>query len=268
MPRIQCPNCGGKKWYSLRRGSRKCAVCRREWRSRGLPLRLTRLEWRQLLRFFVLGLSSNQIPVETGLSKKRVLRALRIAREVIRCDVPGVFSGIVEVDETYLGGQWKNKPKTVRDSGTKRGRGTNKQPVFGIYCRSGLVWAELVDDVTGETLLPLITKRVTQGSIVCSDTFPSYTGVASKGYVHRLVNHSEGEYRSKTGAHINGLEGFWGYLKRKLASKGGIRQTRLPLYLAEYVWRYNNRHLTTKQQTNKLQKLIQKHTKTGGKNVT
>ena len=44
------------------------------------------------------------------------------------------------------------------------------------------------------------------------------------------------------GNHINGLEGFWGYLKRRLAAKGGIRKERLPLYLAEYVWRYNLRN--------------------------
>jgi transposase len=44
------------------------------------------------------------------------------------------------------------------------------------------------------------------------------------------------------GNHINGLEGFWSYLKRRLAAKGGIRKERLPLYLAEYVWRYNHRN--------------------------
>ena len=52
-------------------------------------------------------------------------------------DVPEIFSGTVEVDETYLGGQWKNKRKTIRDKGSKRGRGTKKQPVFGILCRNG-----------------------------------------------------------------------------------------------------------------------------------
>ena len=68
------------------------------------------------------------------------------------------------------------------------------------------------------------------------------TGVAAKGYVHRLVKHHKGEYSDGKGNHINGLEGFWGYLKRRLAAKGGIRKERLPLYLAEYVWRYNHRN--------------------------
>lgn len=49
------------------------------------------------------------------------------------------------------------------------------------------------------------------------------------------------------GTHINGLEGFWGYLKRKLATKGDIRREQLPLYLGEYVWRYNHRKMNFKE---------------------
>ena len=205
---------------------------------------------------FFRGLSSNQIEHETGLNRKRILRALLVVREVMAHDVPEVFSGTVEVDETYLGGQWRNKRKAQRAGGTKRGRGTRKIPVFGILCRGGKVWAEVVPDVEAETLQPLIKQRVKRGSTVCSDTWYSYTGIAANGYVHRLVEHGKGEYSDCKGNHINGLEGFWGYLKRKLAAKGGIRKSRLPLYLAEYVWRYNNRGLTPRQQTDLMMNLL------------
>ncbi len=161
---------------------------------------------------------------------------------VLTKDIPDIFSGTVEVDETYLGGAWKNKRKNVRDTGTKRGRGTTKQPVFGILCRNGQVWAEIVENVDEATLLPLITKTVEMGSTICSDTWKAYTGIATKGYIHRLVNHGEGAYSDGKGDHINGMEGFWGYLKRKLASKGGVTRARLPLYIAEYVWKYNHRN--------------------------
>ncbi|MGA2912009.1 MAG: transposase [Methanoregula sp.] len=60
------------------------------------------------------------------------MRALTVVKRALTKDVPEIFSGIVEVDETYLVGQWKNKRKTIRNMGTKRGRGTKKQPVFGI----------------------------------------------------------------------------------------------------------------------------------------
>ena len=106
----------------------------------------------------------------------------------------------------------------------------------------------MVSDVEAETLLPLLKQRVVTGATVCSDTFRSYTGVAARGYIHRLVRHEQQEYSDRQGNHINGLEGFWGYLKRMLAAKGGVRKERLPLYLAEYVWRYNHRGLTTRYQ--------------------
>jgi transposase len=95
-------------------------------------------------------------------------------------------------------------------------------------------------------------------------TFSSYTGIAAKGYVHRLVRHELQEYSDGQGPHINGLEGFWGYLKRRLAAKGGIRKERLALYLAEYVWRYNHRDLEIKDQVNCVLALLENRYTSGG----
>jgi transposase len=217
---------------------------------------LTLWEWRRLLRWFILGQSSAVIAQEAHLERKRVLRALLLVRQAMTRDVPPVFSGTVEVDETYLGGKWRNRRLGERAQGTKRGRGTTKQAVFGILCRGGQVWAEVVPNVEARTLLLLLRQRVQPGSIVCSDTFTSYTGVAAGGYVHRLVDHSQA-FSDRKGSHVNGLEGFWGYLKRRLAAKGGIRRERLPLYLAEYVWRYNHRRDSVPERVKSLLKLVQ-----------
>ena len=203
------------------------------------------------------GLPVVAIAQETGIERKRVLRALTYVRMAFQKDIPEVFSGTVEVDETYLGGQWKNKRHSAKSGGTKRGRGTSKTPVFGILCRGGKVWAQVVPDVEARTIMPLISRWVEAGSIVCSDTWKSYTGVAAKGYVHRLVKHHKGEYSDSKGNHINGLEGFWGYLKRRLAAKGGIRKERLPLYLAEYVWRYNHRNENIESQKKLIMKQLE-----------
>lgn len=54
-------------------------------------------------------------------------------------------------------------------------------------------------DVEAKTLIPLIKQRVKRGSTVCSDTWKSYTGIAAKGYVHRLVEHGKGDYSDKKG---------------------------------------------------------------------
>ena len=205
---------------------------------------------------FLKGLSAQGVAEETGIERKRVLRALFYVREAMAQDIPEVFSGTVEIDEAYIGGQWKNKRKGQKTIKAKRGRGTQKTPVFGILCRNGKVWAEVVPDTEAKTLLPLVNQRVRRGSTVCSDTWKSYTGIAAKGYVHRIVQHGKQEYSDGKGNHINGLEGFWGYLKRRLAAKGGIRRERLPLYLAEYVWRYNHRSLAIKAQSNKIMRLL------------
>ena len=167
-----------------------------------------------------------------------------------------------EVDETYLGGQKKNKRKSVllkekltgRES--KRGFGTKKQLVFGILARSGKVFARLVGDVEARDLVPIIEKKVKRGSRICSDTWRAYTGLATRGYLHRTVKHQKKEYALGKN-HINGLEGFFGYLKRKLATKGGVRRKYLSLFLSEYVWRYNYRQLTVNQRVNRLLKLLE-----------
>ena len=259
--RQRCPRCGYTRSWRIRRGQARCARCRADWRP-GVPLRLTRPQWHALLRWHVRGLSSQAISRETRLTRTRVLRALTLLRQGMAREVPPVFRGTVEVDETYLGGQWRNRRRHQR--GTPKGRGTIKTPVFGILCRGGQVWAQVVPNVARQTLQTLIRRRVTRGSTICSDTWGSYTGIATKGYVHRLVAHGQGQYSDRRGSHINGLEGFWGYVKRRLAAKGGIRQERLPLYLAEYVWRYNHRRLSGQQQVKQLLQLVAHRSYPGG----
>jgi transposase-like protein len=63
-----------------------------------------------------------------------------------------------------------------------------------------------------------------------------------------LAKHHAGEHSDGKGSHINGLERYWGHLKRRLAAKGGIRKERLPFYLTEYIWRYNHRNNDIKTQ--------------------
>jgi len=116
---------------------RRCSKCKYEFTPHRLPLYLTRDQWREIIRWFLVEQSSQNISIRTSLERRRVMRALTVVGRVLTKDVPGIFSGTVEVDETYLGGQWKNKRRSVRDQGSKRGRGTKKQPVFGILCRNG-----------------------------------------------------------------------------------------------------------------------------------
>lgn len=257
----KCVVCKGREFWQLSDRRLKCKRCRSVFTPRTYPFGVRPNVLSKVVEEFLLEHSTNLIPARVEISKYKLLKLLTLLRIVMVKDLPEVFSGIVEVDETYLGGQMKNKRKEIKFKlgRNKRGFGTVKQPVFGILCRQGKVFAEIVAGVEAKDLEPLIVSRVKKGSTVCSDGWRAYTGLAARGYVHRLVNHSENRYSDKKGHHINGLEGFWGYLKRKLAAKGGIRRERMPLFLGEYVWRYNHRKFSLKEQISILKSSFLRH---------
>ena len=252
--RTKCPKCFKTKFWKTSDNRLRCKNCRHIFTPKPVPVKLLK----QVISEFLLEHSTNIILERVNISKYKLLKTLILLKIVMTNDIPEVFEGIIGVDETYLGGQMKNRKLKGRLKYKKnlRGFGTIKQPVFGILCRSGKVWARLIDKTEAQDLQPLIEKQVRKGSTICSDTWRGYTGIAARGYVHRLVEHAKKEYSDKEGNHINGLEGFWGYLKRKLAAKGGIRRKRLPIYLGEYAWRYNHRNLSLKEQENLLFKQL------------
>lgn len=264
--KIICPKCNSsKKFYKISDGRLKCSECKKYFTLNKNLTKISRKLLKQIISEFVLEHPTNTILERVNISKYKLLKILTLLRIEMTKDVPSVFEGTVEVDETYLGGQWKNKRLGIKKIAitqgktSKRGLGTTKQPAFGILCRKGTVWAELVTVVEKKDLQPRIEKQVKKGSTICSDTWRGYTGIAQKGYVHRLVNHSKGEYSNCRGNHINGLEGFWGYMKRKLSARGGIRREKLHLFLGEYVWKYNHRKLKFKERERLLFKLLIKH---------
>jgi len=101
---------------------------------------------------------ASKIQEQTNVSKYHILKVLLIFRKKMLLDVPQEFKGEIGVDDTYLGGQWKNKRLSVKAKllKPKHGRGTTKQPVFGILCRNGKVWAGLIANAEATSLQPLI----------------------------------------------------------------------------------------------------------------
>lgn len=260
--RTKCPKCFKLRFWKTADGRLRCRNCRHIFTPKLTPFNLPAKLLRQIISEFLLEHSTKIILERINVSKYKLLKTLTLLRIVMTKDVPAVFEGIVEVDETYLGGQMKNRKLKERLKIKKNRQQRQPEvlaPLNGILCRSGQVWARLINKTEAEDLQPLIEKQVKKGSIIYSDTWRGYTGIALKGYVHRLVRHAENEYTDQKGNHINGLEGFWGYLKRKLAAKGGIRRERLPIYLGEYVWRYNHRNLSLKEQENLLFKRLIQH---------
>jgi len=142
--------------------------------------------------------------------------------------------GEAEVDESYFGA------KRIRGfhGKLKRGRGTLKQPVFGIFERGGKVFTEIVPDCKKKTLQALIMGRVSRESVIYSDGWRGYDGLVDVGYDrHYRVNHGANEFSKGRGIHINGIESFWSFTKRRLAKFNGVKRN-FALHLKECEWRW------------------------------
>jgi len=261
MPRHHCPYCDFNQSWSVRRSSRKCKKCRREWvpsRNVVKGIRADERAWRRFLRAFLRYRTVAAIALHTHQSHPVILKMSAHARIVMARDMPKMLSSIVEVDETYIGPQWRNRPWRVRKHGTKKGRGTSKQAVFGMLERTrGVALTFFVDNVRTPTLMALMKKHIALGSTVYSDAYQLYRNLPKAGYGHDFVDHKQHEY-ARGVVHSNSMEGFWGILKRRLKTTGGIRRERLPAYVAEETWRYNQRRLTETQKVERLLDLLKK----------
>jgi transposase len=198
--------------------------------------RVSEAKFRDLIKYFSLDLSAQQIATLTKLNRNTVNRYLKLIRKRIAeiCESETPFKGEIEVDESYFGA------KRVRG---KRGRGAaGKTPVFGILQRQGKVYTEIVPDCAKATLQGIIRGRVSPESIIHSDKWRGYNGLVDLGYKkHYRVHHGTNEFaRGKN--HINGIESFWSFAKNRLIKFHGIPRDTFYLHLKECEFRFNCRN--------------------------
>lgn len=172
-------------------------------------------------------------------------------------DIPSIFSGPVEFDETYIGGQRKNKRLHIRRIKAKHGHGTDKLAIMGIFDRATKqVYCEVMPiKLNMEHIFAVMNHQVLAGSLVYTDGYKMYRGLKTKGFVHEYVDHDGGEY-VRGDIHTNNIEGFWGILKRKLSCIGGMRRNYMYLFVAEITWKFNHRTLNLQTQEQLLLDLI------------
>ncbi len=247
---VYCPRCGNFKVFPVGTMPFKwqCYACAPDqgyrfshiagtiFENTNKPLR----QWFKVVHLMTTskkGISSLQIQrqmgfgsYETALNMTHKIRAAMIQPEQ-------KLGGIVEVDETFVGGKDQNKHWDKR---THLRGGADKTPVIGAVQRKGNVIARVLDHVTKETAEMFVREMVSEKvSLLATDAYQIYDGLTE--YPRQSVKHHLGQY--VVGAvHTNTIEGFWSIFKRGVVGTfHKVSDKYLALYVAEFQFRYNNR---------------------------
>lgn len=185
------------------------------------------------------------------INRNTINRFFKFFREQIferQQENKALFFGEIELDEAYFGAKRLrgiNMPQ-------KRGRGTKKQPVFGVFEREGRVYTELIPNAKSDTLRQVILGKISLESVIYTDGWRGYNGLLDIGYNKHFRIDKSKSFSNKQGVHINGIESFWSFTKRRLAKFNGVKSS-FVLHLKECEWRWKKQ---VKEMEKELWKLI------------
>ena len=203
---------------------------------------------KKIIKCFLLDLDSSKTSKLLGLNPNTIDHYFNIFREIIYSHRMDQFQkkigGAIEADESYF---WAKRKRWFAGK-LKRWRGTLKQPVFGLIKREDILWkieiyTEIIPDCSKDTLLTILKGKISlEDAVIYTDGWPGYNGLYD-GVVlmweerHYRVNHGESEFSKWDGVHINGIENFWSFSKRRLSKFNGVK-VNFHLHLKECEWRY------------------------------
>jgi transposase-like protein len=229
-----------------RKGLLKCKYCRRQF---SVTVKTVFEDSHIALRKWVIaihlmcaskkGVSAHQLHRMLGMTYRSAwFLAHRIRHAMSAPPIREKLFGVIEADETYVGG------KRVGKRG-RPGPGETKAPVFALVQRGGDVRAFAVRRVTAANLKTILRENVDTNSAIVTDEHSAYIGLSNEFGSHETVNHSAGEYARAGNVHINSAEGFFGILKRGInGTFHHISQKHLPRYLHEFEFRFNSRKMS------------------------
>lgn len=249
---VRCPRCGSERVYPLanRPFHWECPDCRKGGAYRFSLLvetifEDTKIGLRQWFKVIYLmltskkGISALQVQRIMGFGSYRTAHYMchRIRAAMADPEFRHLI-GIVEVDETFVGGKNKNRHRNKRTPGTG---GAGKAAVMGAIERGGNVVARVVANVDLATAERFVEAAVSEKvDLVATDESGVYRRVNRKR-PHEFVTHSRGEY-VRGEVHTCTIDGFWSLLKRGIIGTfHNVSRKYLPLYVAEFEWRFNNR---------------------------
>jgi transposase-like protein len=251
---VKCPVCSaGKERITVRKdGYYRCNECQEDFTVRTgtifershIPLH----KWVYAMYLLVTarkGISSLQLSKEIGITQKSAWFMLHRLREACGGKDLKKLKGIIEVDETYVGGKEGNKHESQK---LHMGRGAvGKEIVVGLRERNGNVIAKHVPEADAEHLQGAIYGNVEYGSLVHTDDAPVYADLGTLFFNHETVNHSVGEF-VRDQVTVNGIESVWAVLKRGLTGVyHQVSPKHLSRYVDEFAFRLNDgnvKHLT------------------------
>jgi transposase-like protein len=177
------------------------------------------------------GMSANQLKRTLGVSYKTAWYLCHRIREAMKSDTSEKLKGIVEADETFVGGRYDRRRK--RES-------HDKPCVMGVIQRGGQVRANKIQSRGARAIAAFIKESVEQGAQLMTDEYAGYQKIG-KDYDHNAVNHSKLEYVEGL-THTNSIENFWSLFKRGLVgSFHKVSEKHLDRYLDEFTYRFNGR---------------------------
>ena len=238
-----CPHCGSENCYRPKSGkpqSHRCRSCKKYFSVKvGTPMEKSLLPirtWLLAIHFMHTarkGVSALQMHKMLGVSYPTAWFLFHRIREGMKAgDI--MMTGIVEVDEAYIGGKFKFMHASKKPEGPY----DNKVPVMGFRDSNGKVIIFPVDHVDTKTLELAVLKNVEPDSTIYSDSHAGYAHLSDFGYDHHWVNHTVGEF-VRGMVTTNGIESFWALLKRGYV---GTFHYMSPKHLHRYCNEFSFRH--------------------------